>query len=139
MYEALSNPVDIQFGLYKELRTRHGKRNANESKKASLEGTRFNNDDHGKRIMDYDLRVYGTSGSLNRVGAYAHLAKALIECRFFQIYVVLDIIYRAFHPLKKTGARRGNLHLLSKEFLHRYTLGFNKCRRNVPRVALEGV
>ena len=51
------------------------------TKKLVWEGTAFNDDDHGKRIMDYDLRVCNWNiRILNRDGASAQLADALIKC-----------------------------------------------------------
>ena len=52
------------------------------TKKLVWEGTAFNDDDHGKRIMDYDLLVCAWNiRSLNRDNASAQLSKALIKCR----------------------------------------------------------
>ena len=51
------------------------------AKKQASEGTPFNDDDHVKRIMDYDLRVCTWNiGTLNTDGASAQLAEDLIEC-----------------------------------------------------------
>ena len=73
----LSNSLDIKFGLCEELATRHGKRNSNESKKQASEGTPFNDDDHGKGIIGYDLRLSTWNiRTLNTDGASAELADA---------------------------------------------------------------
>ena len=52
MCEALSNSLAIQFGLCLELATEN--ETPMKAKTQALEGTHFNDDDNGKRLMDYD-------------------------------------------------------------------------------------
>ena len=81
MCEALFNSVDIKFGLCEVLGPRHKNETPMKAKKQASDRTSFDDDDHGKLIMDYEHP--GTSGNIrtiNRDGVSAQL-EAFIECK----------------------------------------------------------
>ena len=72
----------LNLGCAKSLELATENETLMKAKKQASEGATFNDDDHSKRIKDYDFRVCTWNiRTLNRDGVSNQLSEVLIECR----------------------------------------------------------